>query len=63
MRLWDTHDIASYLGITRHYAAALCRTGQVAAIKVGQEWRTNKRMVDSSLGIESEQGTWRSNEK
>ena len=62
MRLWTTKDIAHYLGITERYASDLCKTGAVKAIKVGRFWRTNKRMVDASFGIEDER-SWRSDGK
>lgn len=60
-RLWDTRDIARYLGCSRSYACRLCREGSLRAIRIGQEWRTTRHMVDKSLGIE--EANWRSNER
>lgn len=45
--LLSTSDVAGILGITRHHASLLLRTGTLKGQMIGSRWLTTKANVDA----------------
>lgn len=47
--LWTVEDVAMYLRIKPSTVRAMCRRGELPAVKVGRIWRFEKTLLDKKI--------------
>ena len=48
-QLFDTQEVAEYLGVERTTVQSWCRSGYLRCLKIGKGWRIHREALDDFL--------------